>query len=156
MTDIAPRFEDGRSMLLAGIRRKITFVASHTAITAMWTAFATAGEMPGQCGRVAYGVMAGTDEQAGTFEYACAVEVASFERLPAATGRIRVPAAHYAVFAVDGGAESVPLLWRAIMDDWAPNSGYAHAPSPSFERYDETFRPGSAGGIEIWLPIMRR
>lgn len=134
-------------MLLAGLRRKMTFAESASVIPAMWAEFMQMGELPGQQGRVAYGAMGGTDETAGTLDYMCAVEVESFDGLADGIGRMRVPTARYAVFTPEGGVASVPRLWDRIMGEWQPASGYAHAPSPSFERYDETFTPGGSGGI---------
>ena len=96
------RFETHRSMLLAGPRRVYAFAEGPSLIPAAWRAFGGEWPLPGQVGHASYGVTCGADMAAGVFEYMPAVEVETFETLDDRWGRVRVPEAHYAVFAHAG------------------------------------------------------
>ena len=149
--------EDGRPLLLAGIRRFHSFAAAAASVPAQWEEFARtvlAGGVPGQVGATTYGAMCQTDVPAERFEYLAGVEVAALERVPAGLGRMRVPAQRYAVFEHRGRIADIRATWGAIWQDWLPRSGFAPAPTPDFERYDERFEPASGEGVvEIWFPI---
>jgi AraC family transcriptional regulator len=148
------RYEDGRPMLLGGLRRHHPMAGAERTIPAQWAEFAALGELPGQRGAVAYGVICGSDRAAGTFEYMCAAEVASLDALPPEIGRMRVPAQRYAVFTHRGPAAGIRETWAAIWRDWLPRSGHQPANTPDFERYDERFDPRTGmGEFEIWFPI---
>ena len=149
------RFEDGRPMLLAGIRRRHSFASMGVDIPRQWHEFEKLGELPGQVGAIAYGVICGGDPKTQTMEYMCAVEVASFDGLPPELGRMRVPECHYAVFWHAGDVAGVQATWREIFA-WLPGSGFESAQKPDFERYDERFDPKTGrGGVEIWLGVKR-
>jgi AraC family transcriptional regulator len=151
----APRFEDGRPMLLAGIRRHHGFAESASSIPAQWEEFMQLGEIPGRIDTVAYGAMCGADIEKQTIEYMVGTEVASFDGVPPGLGRMRVPAARYAVFTHEGPIESIRATWNTIMNEWLPKSGFKSANTPDFERYDERFDAETGSGIvEIWLGIV--
>jgi predicted transcriptional regulator YdeE len=137
------RFEEGRPMLLAGLRRRHPFDAVDLA--AQWRAFDA--ELPGRAGANRFGVMCGADDRG--FEYMCAVEVESFAGLPEGTGRMRVPAQRYAVFAHDGPPETLRSTWMAIFA-WLERGQYASAHTPDFEVY------GPDGGIEVRVGVVAR
>lgn len=145
-----PRFETGRPMLTAGVRRTHRFQDAARDIPRQWDEF-NALTIPG--GAVAYGVMCGSDLAAGTFEYMAAREVTAFEALPPELGRVRIPEARYAVFDIpDVG--SIQPVYQAVYSRWLPTSGYRNANSPDFERYGPGFDPNSGvGDIELWWPI---
>ena len=156
MNPIEPdRFEDGRPMLLAGIRRHHGFAESARTVPAQWEEFRRVGEsIPGARLGTAYGAFCGVDMAAQTFEYMCALEVASFDGLPRELGRVRVPPVRYAVFVHRGPAAGIRDTWSAIMDGWLPRSGYRSADTPDFEKYDARFDPRAASGeVEIWLGV---
>jgi predicted transcriptional regulator YdeE len=149
MPGFAPaRFEDGRAMLLAGLRRRHTFTDAALGIAQQWREFAAATPTAGRIGANSYGVMCGSSPTG--IEYMCAVEVASFADVPAGTGRMRVPAQRYAVFEHRGGAATVPATWRRILD-WLSGGDYASAEQPDFELY----RPDSEV-IEVWIGVVPR
>jgi AraC family transcriptional regulator len=149
-----PRFETGRPRLMAGLRERHGFDALSDAIPGQWARFNGLGRLPGQVGDVAYGVICGADHEARTLEYMCAVEVESFDALPAGTGRLRLPPARYAVFTHRGHVSGLKDVWTAIMNDWLPASGCEPAQTPDFELYDERFDPATGEGeIEIWIPV---
>lgn len=141
-------------MLLAGLRRVHAFADAPREIPRQWAEFRELGEIPGRVGSSAYGVMCGTDTARQTMEYMCAVEVASFDALPASLGRMRVPAATYAVFTHRGNVASIADTWGWIWREWLPRSGVTPADTPDFELYDERYdaRTGD-GDVEIWFPV---
>lgn len=157
MSRIEPvRYADGRAMHVAGVRRTHTFEEAAHAIPAQWQALAQLGDMPNQVGAVAYGVICSGNPEAGTVEYLCGVEVERFEGLAPEVGRVRIPAAHYAVFEHRGQVAGLGPLWDAIFGEWLPRSGLRPAHSPDFERYDERFDPATGSGlVELWVPIER-
>ncbi len=68
------------------------------AIPAQWNRFVPyLGQIPGQVGRTAYGVIWNADD-AGDFDYTCGVEVQEFPAQPAEFSRLRIPPQTYAVF----------------------------------------------------------
>ena len=79
-----------------------------------------------------------------------------FEGLAPEVGRVRIPAADYAVFEHHGQIAGLGPLWDAIFGEWLPRSGHRPAHSPDFERYDERFDPATGSGlVELWVPIER-
>ncbi len=73
-----PRFETGRTLLVAGLGERYSFETNH-GIPLQWQRFVPyIGNIPGQVGNVAYGVCCNSDG-AGNFEYIAGVEVSSFD-----------------------------------------------------------------------------
>ena len=158
MTSIEPsRFDDGRAMLLGGVRRDHSFAGMAESVPAQWQAFNALGTLPGQQGTTAYGVICTASPEAQTLEYMCGAEVAAFDALPPDLGRMRIPAQHYAVFEHRGHVSTIRETWDAIWNDWLPRSGYVPVDGPEFAVYDDRFdvRTGT-GGIEIWSPVQPR
>jgi TetR/AcrR family transcriptional repressor of nem operon len=152
----APRFEDGRPRLLAGLRGEYT-MATMREIPALWQRFATyLGGIPGQIGRVAYGVCF---PSSGGFGYMAGVEVRSAEGLPGGFSVVTMPVERYAVFTHRGHVSKLAETCRAIEHQWLPRSRYSFAlgtpGAPGFfERYGESFDPKvGAGDVEVWVPI---
>src|SRR5688500_13881426 len=144
MTPIEPdRMEDGRAMLLAGLRRVHTFEGAAASTTTQWRAFREMGTLPGQQGTAAFGVMCGAEPAARTFEYMTGAEAASFDEVPRDLGRMRVPAQRYAVFTHRGHASTLHATWGAIWNQWLPRSNYQLANTPEFEVYDARFDPAT-------------
>lgn len=147
------RFADREAMLLAGIRREHTYAGGTRGIPAQWEEFQRLGEIPGQRGRTAFGVICGAQPEKQVFEYMTGVEVDGFDALPPDLGRMRVPPQHYAVFTHDGHISTIRATWAAIWS-WLPRSGYESAWTPDFEVYGERFDPATGlGGVEIWVPV---
>lgn len=152
MTLTPDRFVDGGPMALAGLRQTFSFAEAARIIPEMWAAF-TAMPIPFLRQRVAYGVICHGDPESGELEYMCAGEVASFEGLAPEIGRIRIPAAHYAVFEHKGGVETISETWDKIFREFAPT--VRPSPTPDFERYGADFESGKPGGVDIWFPVLR-
>jgi AraC family transcriptional regulator len=148
-----PRFEDRRTLLIAGLGERYSFETSQ-GIPQLWQRFQPyIGNIPRQNGRTAYGVCCNGDG-AGNFEYIAGVEVANFDDLPAEFSRVRIPAHRYAVFTHRDHISRMRATVYTIWNQWLPNSGYRHADAPDFELYDERFDPRTGtGAVEVWLPI---
>jgi predicted transcriptional regulator YdeE len=155
MSNLQPlRYEQGRPMLFAGIRRKHTFASMGKDIPSQWHEWEKLGKLPGQVGTTAYGAICGGDPKTQTMEYMCAVEVKGFEELPKELGRMRVPAVRYAVFLHAGNVATIQETWKQILERWLPSSGMQSAHTPDFEVYDERFDGATGdGGVEIWLGV---
>ena len=156
LTTLAPpRFENGKSLLVAGLSERYTWETSQGS-PAQWQRFHHyLGNIPGQVGRVAYGVCGNGDDH-GNYDYTCAVEVASFSDLPAEFARLRIPERRYAVFAHQEHVSTIRRTIATIWNRWVPDSGHEVADAPSFERYGEDFDPArGTGTIEIWVPLKR-
>lgn len=155
MSTLEPvRYEQGRPMLLAGIRRHHTFEDMAKDIPGQWDAFQKLGTLPGQVGTTAYGAICGGDPKTQTMEYMCAAEVRSFDAVPKELGRMRVPAVRYAVFVHEGNVTTIRSTWQKVFA-WLPSSGMRSANTPDFELYDERVDGATGnGGVEIWLGVV--
>ena len=155
MSDLEPvRFEQGRPMLFTGIRRTHTFATMGHDIPRQWDDFLKLGTLPGQVGKLGYGAICGGDPNGQTMEYMCAVEVASFDAVPKELGRMRVPAARYAVFLHEGNVATIQQSWQHIFSVWLPRSGLHSGNTPDFEAYDERLNGATGeGGVEMWLSV---
>lgn len=151
-----PRFEDGKALLIAGLRERYNSESS-AAIPSQWQRFQThIGHVPHQVGGVAYGVCYNTDEN-GNMDYLSGVEVSSFDDLPPELERIRVPPHHYAVFRNSDHVSTIRRSWMTIFSKWFPGSGYEAADAPVLERYPESFDPKTGlGGFELWIPVKQK
>jgi len=148
-----PRFETGRTLLIAGLGERYTF-ETNQGIPLLWQRFTPwLGNVPGQVGTVAYGVCCNSDG-AGNFEYIAGVEVASFDDLPAEFRPVRIPRHRYAVFTHGNHISTIRGTWYTIMNQWFPQSGHELADAADFEQYDDRFDPHTGSGeVEIWLPL---
>jgi len=152
----APRFESGRTLLIAGLGARYNAETS-AGIPAQWQRFIPhLGHIPGQIGRSAYGVICNGDD-AGNIEYVCGVEVSDFANLPKDWSRVRIPEQRYAVFAHQDHISTIRRVWYTIWNQWLPESGFKTAEGPEFERYGEEFESATGnGGFEIWIPIVKK
>ena len=157
-TKLEPRFENGKPLLIAGLR-KIYAPAAMPGIPAQWQAFAPhIGKIHGQVGRAAYGVCWQAADSAN-IEYLSGVEVSTFAGLPDDFTVVSLPAAKYAVFPHRAHVSKLYETCDAI-SRWLPESGYqpaaaADPETPAFlERYSEEFDPQTGmGGMEVWVPL---
>src|SRR5215472_19280714 len=94
---LEPRFENGKPLLIAGLRKSYAPAAMRS-LPAQWQAFAPRiGKIPGQVGRTTYGVCWQAADSPN-IEYLTAVEVSSFAGMPEDFTVVSLPAARYAVF----------------------------------------------------------
>jgi AraC family transcriptional regulator len=148
-----PRFEQHRQLLVAGLGEHYGCESS-AGIPGLWQRFIPLlGSVPGQIGRVAYGVCHNTDDEGG-FDYLAGVEVTDFARLSGDWSRLRIPAHAYAVFVHDDHVGAIRRTWNTIWNSWLPQSGRQVADAPTFERYGANFDSHTGtGDVEIWIPL---
>jgi AraC family transcriptional regulator len=148
-----PRFENAKRLLIAGLGERYTCETS-AGIPAQWQRFLPHfGNVPGQVGRVAYGVSCNFDDL-GNFDYICGVELPDFARVPPDWSRVRIPEQRYAVFSHHDHISTIRRTWSTIWSKWLPESGHQPADAPNFERYGESFNSQTGtGGLEIWIPL---
>jgi AraC family transcriptional regulator len=149
----SPRLENREPLLIAGLGERYSCETS-AAIPAQWQRFLPhLGNVPGQIGRVAYGVNCNGDDL-GNFDYICGAEVTDFARLPAGWSTVRIAAHRYAVFSHRSHISAIRRTWSTIWNKWLPEAGFEADDAPLFERYDEKFDSATGdGGLEIWVPI---
>jgi AraC family transcriptional regulator len=148
-----PRFENGRTLLVAELGERYTF-ETNQGIPFQWQRFQPyIGNVSGQIGNTTYGVCCNSDG-AGSFDYIAGIEVSSFADLPRELSRVRIPEQKYAVFSHRDHISTMRSTVYAIWNRWLPASGCEVADAPDFELYDERFNPATGiGTVEIWLPI---
>ena len=146
------RFEDGKTMLMVGLSERC---ANNMNIPAQWQRFVPhLGHIPGQIGWTTFGVICNGDD-AGNFDYMCAVEVKDFSRVPPELSTLRIPEQHYAVFHHGGHISTIKQTFSTIFNKWLPASEYKTSGGPEFERYTQAFNPATGnGGVEIWIPVI--
>jgi AraC family transcriptional regulator len=152
-----PRFEKRDAFLIGGFQAHCSDPPKE--IPTLWQRFAPhIGKVPGQVGRVAYGVVL-SHSQEGSCEYVAGVEVSDLTKLPSEFARLSVPAHRYAIFAHHEHVSKLGETIDAIWSKWLPGSGVevAHDPKGTpafFERYGERFNPQEGkGDVEVWVPV---
>lgn len=148
-----PRFVDGEAFAVAGFSQRLTCETT-AAIPAIWARLGPyIGRVPGEIEGAAYGLCCrfGAD---GAFDYLAGVAVTDPGAVPAELDRFLFDPQRYAVFAHRGHVSSIQQTFETIWNEWLPNSGFASADTPFFERYGAEFDPVTGnGGFEIWIPI---
>jgi AraC family transcriptional regulator len=152
-TTITPsRIARSDALLIFGLGQR--YHQTNAGIPSQWDKFLPyLGNIQGQVGNVAYGVICNTDDT-GSIEYVCGVQVREFPADPAEFTRLRIPPQTYAVFEHKEHVSSVGSMWQTIWNHALSSAGHEATDGPAFERYDEQFdgRTG-LGGLEIWVPI---
>jgi AraC family transcriptional regulator len=152
----APRFENGKALLIAGLRNHYTGETMKD-LPAQWQRFAPhIGKIHRQVDGNTYGICWQAAEGAG-IEYLTGVEVSGFAGVPGDFTVVGLTAAKYAVFPHRAHVSKLYETCDAI-SRWLPESGYQHgdeAETPAFfERYTEEFNPQTGmGGMEVWVPL---
>ena len=86
--------------------------------------------------------------EAGTY-WVCAPTTAE---LPEGLEERTIPALTYAIFEGRGVHATMADMFKAIMTDWLPNSGFEYAGGPDLEVYLEP--DPETGKYEIWIPVI--
>ena len=157
-TKLEPRFENGKPLLVAGLRKSYSPDAMR-GIPMQWQTLAPdIGKIPGQIGRTTYGICWQAADSAN-IEYLSGVEVSGFAGMPDDFTVVSLPATKYAVFPHRAHVSKLYETCDAI-SRWLPESGHqsaaeAGAETPAFfERYSEEFDPRTGmGGMEVWVPL---
>jgi AraC family transcriptional regulator len=154
--------------LLDGLTRKDAFVVAGLSarigkenmleIPALWPKFVRHLPLPGQKGKVGYGLCYGSDLQEGSFSYMAAVEVEPGSKPPAELVLMQVPAQSYLVFRITLGAGEIHPQMQAAMKyifgEGLPKSGRKPTGGIDLEVYGERFEPDKAGSIlDFYIPV---
>lgn len=153
-----PRFENGKPLLIAGLRKSYAPAAMGN-IPAQWQTFAPyIGKISGQVGRATYGICWQPRDNSN-IEYLTGVEISSFAGMLDDFTIVSLPAAKYAVFPHRAHVSKLYETCDAI-SKWLPKSGHQSAAEADnetpafFERYSEEFDPRTGmGGMEVWVPL---
>jgi AraC family transcriptional regulator len=152
----APRFEERDPIVIAGLSGRYT-ASTLDDIPALWEQFsAHIGKIPGQVGRVAYGVCSDMFNGTGSFQYLSGVQVSESSTLPERFTCVKIPALRYVIFPHREHVSRLRYTVQAIWSQWFPESGYKPATNDGanlLERYGEDFDPLlGMGEIEVWIP----
>lgn len=155
-----PRFEHRGRLIIAGLGGPYT-ASTLDDLPALWERFSVhIGRIPGQVGRVAYGVCSDMFNGTGSFHYLSGVEVSESSALPEQFSRVHIPAQRYVVFPHREHVSRLRYTVNTIWSQWFPESGYqtarATVGAPDFfERYGEGFDPQlGMGEVEVWIPVI--
>lgn len=147
------RYHEAGAMIIAGLKESYT-QETRMRIPEQWQRFgAHLGRIPGQIGRVTYGVCL-SFEPPCSFDYLTGVQVARVDALPERFVHVELAPQRYAVFEHVGHASGIP---NTVQASWAWLNASEHKASgaPSFERYGDGFDPVTlSGDTEIWIPIL--
>ena len=153
---MGPRFATGKAFFIAGLKQRYNG-KTMSAIPAQWDRFVSyLGKIPGQIGRVTYGLIFNNGEKADGFDYLVGVEVAGCSGLPREFSCVNIPAYKYAVFPHCEHVSKLKETMEAISDKGLPEAvGKRMENIPgAIERYGEGFDPQTGmGDIEVWVPI---
>ena len=90
------------------------------------------------------------------FEKWAAVEVTSFDDVPAGMDMLTLPGGLYAVFFYRGNPANGDEVFKSIFTQGLPQSGYVLDSRPHFEVLGELYRNGSDDSEEeIWVPVKK-
>jgi AraC family transcriptional regulator len=150
-----PRLVSLGPLLIAGIGRR--FASNDFAgIPALWQELQPHfGQIPGQKGKTAYGLVASMAIAAESYFYLAGVEVSDISDLDRNFTAVRLPAQRWAVFLHEGHVTTIGSTIHAVFARALPAAGLAAADMPDLlERYDENFDAwNGTGGFEIWVPV---
>ena len=149
----APQIENMSCKHLVGIVERHD-CESPSGIPNQWQRFTPyLGNIPGQVGKVAYGVCYNFDED-GKFDYMTAVEVNRDKSIPFGLVGLDLPEHKYAVFSHGGHIAEIRAVIAEVWNNGLPKSGYESADGPMIERYGEQFDAGTGtGGFDICISV---
>ena len=149
----APRIVDVGTIRAVGLARRHTF-DSVIGIPIQWQAFMARGDrIPDQLDVMPLGFVLPADE-AESFEYVCAVEVATISTFPSGLIAIDLPPRRYAVFEHVAHVSTIFDSYVTIWDRVLPGHGWIQAEAPIVERHLPAFDPSTGeGGVAIWIPL---
>ncbi|HSZ74107.1 MAG TPA: AraC family transcriptional regulator [Rhizomicrobium sp.] len=148
-----PKIVSRGAMTFIGLVERQAFDKPHL-IPLQWQKFmAMYGFIEKKVSEIPVGLSFNLDDE-GTFDYACAVEIARDAETPKGLHRISVAPQTYAVFEHRAHVALLGNTYREIWNSWLTDHNKIAADAPSLERHKETFDPRTGeGGIDIWIPI---
>ena len=154
----APRVEDSRALRIAGFAEHYWGETMRN-IPQLWERLMPyLGKIPGQAGRVAYGLVMAPDESETGIKYvAGSPKLATDAKVQGEFASVNLPAGQYAIFNHDGHVSKLNSTMDQIWREWLSASGHmaaVDAKRATIERYGEGFDPKTGSGdIEVWVPI---
>jgi AraC family transcriptional regulator len=151
----APHFEDGRPMIIAGLRECFTS-STLEGIPALWQRLIATGKVLSRVSAIDYAVVFLLPEGC---EYVAGLEVASAGGLPEGFSCAQIPRRRYAIFSHDGHVSALGKTFDTILRVWLPQSKLridtaADGRMYALERYGEGFDPcAGTGDIQVWVPV---
>lgn len=89
-----------------------------------------------------------------TFEKWAAVPVTSFDNIAEGMQAYTIPAGKYAVFHYKGNPGNAAQVFRYILSEWLPQSGYRLDARPHFEILGNAYKNGADDSEEdIYIPV---
>lgn len=89
------------------------------------------------------------------FEKWAAVAVADFDAIPEGMDTLTIPTGNYAVFHYKGNPANGADVFRYILGEWLPQSGYTLDIRPHFEILGANYKNGSDDSAEdIYIPVV--
>ena len=150
-----PRLVSRGPLLIAGIGRRFAG-CNFAGIPSLWQELHPyLGEIPGQKGKTAYGLVANLAAARDTYFYLAGVEVSDLADLGSNFTGIRLPAQRWAGFRHEGHITTIGSTIHAVFAQALPAAGLTAGDMPDLlERYEASFDPWTgAGGFEIWVPV---
>jgi len=148
-----PRIEKVGELLFVGLTQHIAYNEMQN-IAGQWQRFMQNyyRDIEHKLDEPPVGITTASDDNG--IEYVAAAGVTKFGAIPKDLIKLALLPQTYAVFTHDGHVTQIRETYRAIWNDWFPNSGRQPAEAPGFERHNATFDPRTGnGGCTIWLPI---
>lgn len=88
------------------------------------------------------------------FEKWAAIEVTSFDKVPADFERLVIPGGLYAVFLYKGSSSEAAPAFHFIFNSWLPGSDYFLDDRPHFEILGEKYKNDDPDSEEeLWIPV---
>ncbi len=151
-----PKIVQREAFAVAGLELRCR-MGEPDAIPQLWQrSFAHMNEIQGLTEPgISYGVMYNYDEATEAWDYLAGYAVDADAPLPEGMTRKEIPAQRYAVFTCT--MPTIQETYDAIYQEWLPQSGYEHAPTPEFERYGQSFNPNDpTSQFEIFVPLQEK
>ena len=116
------------------------------------------GQLAQNCGSLGLlGICMDYDKEQENLTYMIGAEK-NIDQLPNGWEEREIPAATWAVFAVNGAMpDAMPKVWDRIYSEWFPSTGYEHTGGPEMEVYTSDEDPSSEDYYsEIWIPVKKK
>jgi AraC family transcriptional regulator len=155
VTILPPKFEQRPAMWFAGVAKRHHM--NHAAgIPAQWQEFQPyIGNLDGQVGAAAFGIVGDDGPDCDDFEYIVAVEVRPDAKVPSELTSVTIPSLRWARFTHSGDVTSLRGTIGAAYT-WLGEAGMEASDEPySFlEYYGPAFDPRSGSGdVEVWFGL---
>jgi AraC family transcriptional regulator len=148
-----PTFKSYPEFKAAGLKGVYT-PETNVDIPMLWDRFnPLMDSIPNRVGAHAYGLC--VPVKTPEFEYYAAVQVDSFDGLPADMLGVEVEAQDYAVFTHKGSLDNLRDTMAYIWGTWLPESKFTSPSNPDFELYGERFNPTiESSELDIYIPVV--